>query len=148
MSHTHAKLLFHVVFSTQGRLPLLTTHVRTELFAYIGALVKEKKGRPVIINGVDDHLHLLIGLPADVSVSEMMRFIKSNSSRWMKERFGRPFAWQKGFGAFTVSSSNVDAVTRYIREQEEHHSRFDFKSAYVSLLTKNGLEYDQEYLWK
>ena len=148
MSHTHTNLVYHIVFSTQGHLPLLTKEVRPELFAYMGGLVKEKKGKPHIINGVDDHGHLLLGLPPDVSVSDSMRFVKANSSRWMKERFGKPFAWQKGFGAFSVSRSNADAVAKYIRDQEEHHRKFDFKSEYVSLLEKNGVEFDDKYLWK
>src|SRR4051812_16348394 len=107
MSHTHTSLLFHIVFSTQGHLPLLTKDIRPELFAYMGSLVKEKKGKPIIINGVDDHAHLLTALPPDVSISDSMRFVKANSSRWMKDRFGTPFASQKGFGAFSVSRSNI-----------------------------------------
>ena len=147
MSRTHTNLLVHIVFSTQGRVPLLTPDVREELFAYMAALVKEKKGTPVIINGPDDHAHLLLGLPPDLWVSDCMRFVKANSSRWMKERFGKPFAWQKGFGAFSVSRSNLDGVAKYIAEQEEHHRKFDFKTEYVSLLEKNGVDYDPEYLW-
>ena len=147
MSHTHTNLLFHIVFSTQGHVPLLRPDIRPELFAYMGGLVKEQKGKPIIINGVEDHGHLLISLPPNVSVSDAMRFVKANSSRWMKERFGKPFAWQKGFGAFSVSRSNVDAVAKYIRDQEEHHRKFDFKTEFVSLLDKNDVEYDDRYLW-
>ena len=147
MSHTHTSLVYHIVFSTQGHLPLLKPEIRKELFAYMGALIKEKKGKPIIINGALDHGHLLISLPPDVSVSDSMRFVKANSSRWMKQRFGKPFAWQKGFGAFSVSRSNVDAVARYIRDQEKHHRKFDFKTEFVSLLEKNAADYDERYLW-
>jgi len=147
MSHTHTNLLFHIVFSTQGHRPLLKPETRDELFAYMSGLIKEKKGKPIIINGVDDHAHLLFSLPPDVSVSDSMRFVKANSSRWMKQRFGQPFAWQKGFGAFSVSRSNVDAVARYIRNQEVHHRKFDFKTEFVSLLNKNDAEYDPDRLW-
>ena len=147
MSHTHTSLLIHIVFSTQGHLSLLTKDVRPELFAYMAGLVKEKKGKPIIINGVDDHVHMLVALPPDISVSEAMRFVKANSSRWMKEHFGKPFAWQKGFGAFSVSRSNMDTVAKYIRDQEAHHRKFDFRGEYVSLLDKNGVEYDEQYLW-
>ena len=77
-----------------------------------------------------------------------MRFVKANSSRWMKERFRKPFAWQKGFGAFSVSRSNVDAVAKYIRDQEAHHRKFDFKAEFVTLLDKNGVDYDDRYLWE
>lgn len=147
MSHTHTNLLSHIVFSTQGHLPLLCTDIRPELFAYMGGLVKEQKGKPIIINGVEDHVHMLILLPPNLSVSDAMRFVKANSSRWMKERFGKPFAWQKGFGAFSVSRSNVDAVVKYIRNQEKHHRKFYFKTEFVSLLEKNDVDYDNKYLW-
>lgn len=148
MAHTHTNLLFHVVFSTQGFLPLIKNEIKAELFAYMGGLVKELKGKPIIINGMDDHIHMLILLPPNVSVSETMRFVKANSSRWVKERFGSKFAWQKGFGAFSVSRSNVDAVAKYIKDQERHHSRIDFKTEFVSLLDKNKVEYDERYLWE
>ena len=121
MSHTHTNLLIHIVF-------------------------KELKGKPIIINGMSDHVHMLILLPPNVSPSDAMRFIKANSSRWVKERFGTKFAWQKGFGAFSVSRSNVDAVVKYIKNQEQHHGRSDFKTELVSLLEKNGVEYDAQYL--
>ena len=147
MSHTHTNLLSHVVFSTQGHLPLITSEIKAELFAYMGGLIKELKGKPVIINGMSDHVHMLISLPPNVSVSEAMRFVKANSSRWVKERFGKKFAWQKGFGAFSVSRSNVDAVVKYIQNQEQHHKGFDFKTEFISLLEKNDVEYDERYLW-
>lgn len=147
MSHTHTSLVFHIVFSTQGHLPLLKPEIRKEVFAYMAGLVKEKKGKPVIVNGVEDHTHLLLALPPDLSVSDSMRFVKANSSRWIKQRFGRPFAWQKGFGAFSVSRSNVDAVAKYIREQEAHHRKVDFRREYLSLLDKNEADYDPDHIW-
>ncbi len=147
MSHTHTNLLIHVVFSTQGYLPLITSDKRAELFAYMGGLVKELKGKPIIINGMSDHVHLLILLPPNVSVSDAMRFVKANSSRWLNERSGKKFAWQKGFGAFSVSRLSVDAVVKYIKNQEHHHRKFDFRTEFVSLLDKNAVEYDERYLW-
>ncbi|HMO82143.1 MAG TPA: IS200/IS605 family transposase [Pyrinomonadaceae bacterium] len=147
MSHTHTNLLTHIVFSTQGFLPLITSEMKRELFAYMGGLVKELKGKPIIINGMSDHVHLFVLLPPNVSISDAMRFLKANSSRWVKERFGKKFAWQKGFGAFSVSRSNADAVAKYIRDQERHHKGFDLKTEFVSLLNKNGVDYDERYLW-
>jgi REP element-mobilizing transposase RayT len=147
MSHTHTNLLIHIVFSTQGHLPFITNEIKTELFAYMGGLVNELKGKPIIIDGMSDHIHMLIVLPPDVSISDAMRFVKANSSRWVKERFGKKFAWQKGFGAFSVSRSSVDAVTTYIKNQEQHHKSFDFKTEFVSLLDKNDVDYDERYLW-
>lgn len=147
MAHTHTNLLVHIVFSTQGHLPLITNEIKAELFAYMGGLVKELKGKPIIINGMADHVHMLILLPPNVSISDAMRFVKANSSRWVKERFRQKFAWQKGFGAFSVSRSNVGAVAKYIKNQEQHHKAFDFKTEFVSLLDKNEVEYDERYLW-
>lgn len=148
MSHTYTNLVIHVVFGTQGHLPLLKRELRSELFAYMAGLIKEQGGRPIIINGVDNHVHMLIALPPDVSTSDAMRFVKANSSRWIKLRFGLKFAWQKGFGAFSVSRSNVPAVVRYIRDQEIHHRKFDFTAEFVLLLEKNGVAFEEEYLWK
>ena len=148
MAHTYTNLIFHIVFSTQGHLPLVKPELRNELFAYVGALIKEKGGKPIIINGVRDHVHLLILLPPDVCVSDAIKFLKDNSSRWMKERFGKPFAWQKGFGAFSVSRSNVPVVTRYIAVQEVHHAKMDSKTEFVTLLKKNEVDFEEEFLWK
>ena len=147
MSHTHTNLLTHIVFSTQGFLPLITSEMKAELFAYMAVLVKELKGKAIIINGMSDHVHILILLPPNVSISDAMRFVKANSSRWVKVKFGKKFAWQRGFGAFSVSRSNVDAVAKYIRNQEQHHAGIDFKTEFVSLLEKNEVEYDDRYLW-
>ncbi|MFN0138592.1 MAG: IS200/IS605 family transposase [Pyrinomonadaceae bacterium] len=148
MAHTYSNIVYHIVFSTKDRLPLMTKERRSELFAYIGGLVKEKNGKLLIINGMDDHVHLLVMLPATICISDAMRFIKANSSRWMKERFGKPFAWQTGFGVFSVSRSGVETVAKYIRDQEIHHRKFDFRTEFVALLNKNGVEYDPEYLWR
>ena len=148
MAHTYTNLIYHIVFSTQGHLPLLKPEYRQELFAYLGGLVKEKGGLPIIINGVADHIHLLILLPPNLSVSEAMKFAKANSSRWMKQRFKTPFAWQTGFGAFSVSRSNVPAVAKYIRDQEAHHRKMDFKTEFTTLLEKNEIDFDEKFLWK
>ncbi len=146
MAHTHTNLLVHVVFSTQRHLPLVTAEIKAELFAYMAALVKESKAKAIIISGVEDHVHMLILLPPNVHASEAMRFVKANSSRWVKERFRKKFGWQKGFGAFSVSRSNVDAVVKYIANQEKHHQQSDFKAEYLSLLEKNQVDYDEKYL--
>ena len=147
MSHTYSNLLYHVVFSTKDRTPLIATQIRPELFAYLGALVKELKGIPIIINGIDDHVHMLISLPPTVSPSDAMRFIKANSSRWMSERTGVDFGWQKGFGIFSVSRSGVQAVMEYIRDQEIHHGKRDFRSEFIAMLDKSGVEFEEKFLW-
>ncbi len=147
MSHTYSTLIFHVVFSTKGHAPVIVGRFRQELYPYMAALIREQKGRPLIINGVDDHVHILMELPPSVCLSTAMRFIKANSSRWASEKFHIAFSWQTGFGAFSVSRSGVEAVSSYIRDQETHHKKFDFKREFEMLLDKNGVEYDTRYLW-
>ena len=148
MPHTYSNLVIHVVFSTKERIKFLTADRRAELFAYIVALVKEKGGQVIVINGVEDHVHILLAVPPNVLLSELMRFVKANSSRWFKERFKVPFAWQTGFGAFSVSRSGVEDVSRYIQKQEEHHRTRDFREEFLLLLKKNGVEFDERYLWR
>ena len=147
MFHTYRNLIYHVVFSTKDRAPLIARQIRPELFAYLGALVKELKGILLIINGIDDHIHLLISLPPTVGPSDTMRFIKANSSRWMSERTGTHFGWQKGFGIFSVSRSGVQAVMEYIRDQEIHHAKRDFREEFAAMLEKNRVEFEERYLW-
>ena len=148
MSHTYTNLLTHLVFSTKERAPFVTDEIKPELYAYLGGLVKELKGKPIAINGVSDHVHLLVSLPPSLAISDALRFIKANSSKWAAERFDNLFEWQKGYGAFSVSRSNVDAVVKYIQNQEQHHRKFDFRTEFVALLQKNKIEYDENYLWK
>ena len=148
MSHTYTNLLTHIVFSTKERLPLMTNEIKPELFAYLGGLVKESKGKPVIINGMSDHVHLLVSLPPNISMSDALRFIKANSSKWVSQKFRKPFEWQKGYGAFSVSRSNIDAVYKYIHNQEIHHQKFDFETEFIALLEKNDVDFDEKFLWK
>ena len=148
MPHTYTNLLTHLVFGTKERLPLISNEIKTQLLAYIGGLIKELKGKPVIINGMSDHVHLLVSLPPTVDVSKAMNFIKANSSKWVSQKFSKPFEWQKGYGAFSVSRSNVDAVVKYIQNQEQHHQKFDFRTEFVALLQKNDVDFDEQFLWK
>ena len=147
MSHTYTNLLTHIVFSTKERLPLITNVIKPQLLAYIGGLAKELKGKPIIINGMSDHVHLLVSLPPTISIAEAMRFIKANSSKWVTQKFEKPFEWQKGYGAFSVSRSGVSSVVEYIQNQEEHHRKFDFRTEFTSFLRKNEVEYDENYFW-
>lgn len=148
MAHTYTSLLTHFVFSTKDRIPMITDEIKPELHAYLGGLVKELKGKPIKINGMNDHIHLLMSLPPTVSTSDAMRFIKANSSKWVSEKFDKPFEWQKGYGAFSVSRSIMDAVAKYIEHQLEHHQKFDFRTEFVALLRKYEIDYDESFLWK
>jgi len=150
MAHTYTNLLTHVIFSTKDRTPLIDAELKPKLLAYMGGILREMKGTALIINGTKDHVHLLIGLPPPLSLSEVMRVVKTNSSKWVHEtRSSRAtFGWQSGYGAFSVSQSNVTTVSEYIAHQEEHHKRVSFKEEFLSFLKKHGIEYDERYIWQ
>jgi putative transposase len=149
MAGTYTNLLYYVVFSTKRRVPFIGQELQKELYAYVGGIVRGENGILLAVNGTADHIHLLAKFKADRSVSDMLRKIKANSSKWVNET-GKElerFAWQDGYAAFSVSESQVGRVKRYIRSQEEHHRRRDFKSELLALLQKHHVEYDERYLW-
>ena len=148
MAHTYTSILVHVVFSTSSRAPLLTNDMRPEMHAYLGGILRELKAVPIVIGGTADHVHLLLRLPADLAVADCLRVVKTNSSRWAKERWQRPFAWQGGYGAFSVSESRRDTVIRYIQNQEEHHRRISFQEEFLKLLRSHAVEFDERYIWQ
>lgn len=149
MPQSLTNLLYHLVFSTKHREPLLDAGLKPRLFAYMGAIVGEMKGRPVLINGPADHLHALIYLPPTTSISDAIRVLKSNASKWVHETFPdrASFAWQSGYGAFSVSQSNLDDVHRYVADQEEHHKAVSFQDEYRAFLRKHGIAFDERYVW-
>ena len=149
MSRTFTNLLTHIVFSTKDRDPLVVPELKQELYAYLGGLARELKGKAYGINGTIDHVHMLISLPPVVSMSDALRFLKANSSGWVHDKWPcrRSFAWQLGYGAFSVSKSNVPEVLKYIRNQEAHHRRTTFKKEFIDLLRKHEIEYDERYIW-
>ncbi len=148
MANTYTNLLYHVVFSTKGRVPLIKDEIREPLYRYIGGIIRNQRGSLLEIGGVADHVHLLARFPASKTVSDMLRDVKSDSTGWINEE--RPcdrFAWQTGYGAFTVSQSQIGTVKHYIRRQEKHHRQKSFKEELVGLLQKHEIEYDERYLW-
>lgn len=148
MPQSYTDLLFHIVFSTKDRLPQLTPDVRERVFAYLGGIARNHNAAAIEIGGVDDHLHILARLHPMMGVAEFIRVIKSNSSGWVHETWpSREFAWQTGYGAFSVSRSRVPEVVQYIRNQEEHHKLRDFKAEFLELLRKHEVEYDERYIW-
>ena len=148
MPHTFTSLLAHIIFSTKERAPLIDAELRPQLHAYLGGIIRELNGTPLVINGVADHVHLLVALPPTISTSDAMRVLKTNSSRWIHETRRKPFGWQTGYGAFSVSKSNVIAVSQYIARQEEHHRKVSFKEEFLSFLKRHGLEFDERYIWE
>lgn len=147
MSHTLGNILLHFIFSTEGRRPLIKAEFRADLFAYLGGIVRELNGTALIVNGPDDHVHLLVRARPVHSASEIVRVLKSNSSRWIREKHSAGFGWQTGYGVFSVSESSVPEVTEYIASQEEHHKKMSFREEFVAFLKKNHVEYDPRYIW-
>jgi len=150
MSSTLTNLMYHIVFSTKNREPYLSMDIRTEIYSYIGGIIRGKGGALLEIGGIDNHVHILMRQRQDIAVSDMVRLIKANSSKWVNEKpefRDNRFAWQSGYGAFTVSASQVAVVSRYIQGQEEHHRLQGFQEEYIDFLDKHGIEYDARYLW-
>jgi REP element-mobilizing transposase RayT len=147
MSSTHLSLHYHLIFATKNHEPLIVQTWRARLHAYMGGILSSLEIVPEIVGGVEDHVHILAGLPATHRLADVLREIKSVSSRWVHEEIGlTAFAWQEGYGAFTVSASQCEIVRRYIAGQEEHHRTRTFKEEYLELLQKSGVNFDPRYL--
>lgn len=147
MSHTLGNILLHFIFSTHGRRPFMKKEFRDDLFAYLGGIVREMDSTALIINGTADHVHILIRARPAHSAAEIARVVKTNSSRWVREKYTADFGWQTGYGVFSVSESSVAEVPEYIASQEEHHKKRSFQEEFVAFLKKNHVEFDPKYIW-
>jgi putative transposase len=147
MSHTSGNILLHFIFSTHERRPLIRAEFRHDLFGYMGGIIREMQATALIINGTIDHVHMLVRVRPAQSAAEIVRVVKANSSRWVREKFDAEFGWQTGYGVFSVSESNAGEVTKYIADQEEHHKKHSFQEEFVAFLKKNRVEYDPKYIW-
>jgi REP element-mobilizing transposase RayT len=145
MSYTN--LLYHIVYATKERAPLITTALRPRLHEYLGGTVRGLGGVPLEVNGVADHVHILAKLRPTISVSEFMSKLKSGSSGWAKRQTAGRFGWQARFGAFTVSESQVARVRLYIRNQEQHHRKHSFEEEFKALLLAHRIDFDAAHLW-
>jgi len=150
MPQSLARIVLHVAFSTKNRVPFLKDQqTRTRLHAYLAGTLQNLECEPVIVNGVEDHVHILCNLSRKITVANLIEHAKSNSSKWMKEQgpAQRDFYWQGGYGAFSVSESNVERVHEYIVRQEEHHRKVTFQEEFRALCQKHGVEIDERYVW-
>lgn len=147
MPSTHTSIHFHIVFSTKTRARLITENLRNDLYGYIGGIIKNLGGVALAIGGIDDHIHILVGLTASHRLDHFMRELKASSSGWVRRERDPNFSWQNGYGAFAVSAGNIDRVRHYIHSQAEHHRTKDFQNEYVELLEMANIEYDEKYLW-
>jgi len=151
MSQSLAKVYVHIIFSTKNRTPWLKdTDLRSELFAYMATVLKNDVDSPaLIINGVEDHVHVLCRLSRKFAIMDVLKAAKTETSKWIKSK--RPglknFAWQSGYGIFSVSQSNVEEVKRYIANQVEHHKKISFKEEFREICRRHGVEIDERYVW-
>ena len=150
MANTYTQIYIQVVFAVEGRQSLLKAECNEELQKYITGIVSAQRHKLIAINNMPDHLHLLVGLRPDAALSDLVRDIKANSSRFINEQrwvLGR-FSWQEGFGAFSYSRSQLGAVIRYIANQQKHHAQKSFREEYTELLERFEVEYDSRYIFK
>ncbi len=149
MGSTLTNLLYHVIFSTKDRKPTIIPEIRDELHRYLGGIVKGEGGVLLQIGGMPDQIHMVIKLKPVYTLSEIMQKVKGSSSKWINEQnqLTDRFSWQEGYGAFTVSESQIPAVIQYVREQENHHRTLSFKDEFVLILKRHGVKYDERYLW-
>lgn len=146
MSSSYTNLLYHIVFSTKDRQPLIAADYQERLYEYIGGTIRGLGGIALAINGTEDHVHVLARLRPDKALSDVLRDLKANASGWMHDVFPQDFSWQRGYGAFTLSQSNLSAVQNYIARQKEHHLIKSFRDEFIEFLQASGLEFDERYL--
>ncbi len=148
MPSTHSSLHYHLVFSTKHREPWLRAVFRPKLHAYLGGTIRGIGGVAHAVGGVSDHVHILAGLTPKHRLSDVMREVKAESSRWIKRELLSPgFAWQEGYGAFTLDAGNLRPASEYVLNQESHHRQSTFQDEYISMLKRGMVEFDERYLW-
>lgn len=150
MPNTYTQLYAHVVFAVKGRSNLISIKWENQLYQYITGIINHKNQKLMIVNGMPDHIHLLIGFKPDCNLSDLIRDIKSNSSKWVNENkmlSGR-FEWQRGFGAFTLAQSQIHSVINYIRNQKDHHRVQSFRNEYIEILKQYEIDYKPEFLFE
>ncbi len=147
---TYTSLTYHIVFSTKYRKLRIDESFKKDLYSYIGGIIRGEKGHLIEIGGMEDHVHILAGFSATIAVSEMLKRIKGNSSKWMNDenKTSNRFEWQAGYGAFTVSQSKVPIVTKYIRGQEEHHKQCTFEYEFLAILKRHKINYDPRHVFE
>jgi putative transposase len=149
MPHTYTNLNFHIIFGTKDHRPLIDEKFKEPLLTYIIGIVTNISGKILAINAMPDHVHILLSSSADKSSADLARAIKTNSSKYIHEQFpDLLFQWQEGYGAFTVSHSQIDAVVKYIAGQAEHHKRISFEEEFTEFLKRHGVEFDPKYMWR
>ena len=147
MSHTYISDLIHCVFSTKHRRDLIPPEIQNDLWAFLGGIARHNGFKALIVGGTENHAHTLLSLPATMPIAKAMQLIKGASSHWMNEKYGKEFAWQEGYGAFSVGISQKDDTIAYIQGQAEHHRKHTFEEEFIAFLKKHNVDYDPKYIW-
>jgi len=149
MASTLTNLLYHLVFSTKNRYPMLHQPLASECHAYFGGIVKNEGGIPLAINGMPDHVHLVLKCKPTIAFSDLVRVIKGSSSKWVNEHYdvGGRFSWQEGYGGFSISESQLQKTINYVKNQDQHHPLKSFQDEFRMLLDKHGVKYDERFIW-
>ena len=149
MSQSLTRLIVHAIFSTKNREPMLPAEIRSDLYAYMGGILKSLNCVPLSIGGTDDHVHLLFILSKNIAMAKVFEEIKGTTSQWIKTKSAdmKTFAWQGGYGAFSVSESQREKVSDYIATQEDHHRKQTFQEELLAFFKKHHIEYDEKYIW-
>ena len=150
MARSFHQNIAHIIFSTKNRQALITSDLEDDLHSYLGGIIRKLDGTALKINGTSDHVHILAKTPKTIADAEFMGKLKSNSTTWVKSNFkgAGSFAWQEGYGWFSVSRSNMDQVTAYIEGQKEHHRTTTFKEEFLAFLERHEIEYDGRFVWE
>jgi REP element-mobilizing transposase RayT len=149
MAHSYTNILIHYIFSTKNREKIITNELQKRLWPYMGGIARENKIKALSIGGIEDHVHLLLSLPATLSLAKAIQLIKGGASTWVHDTFPnfKNFKWQEGYGAFSVSISHVEDTIAYINTQREHHQIKTYQEEYIAFLKKHNIEYDERYIW-
>jgi REP element-mobilizing transposase RayT len=149
MAHSYVNILIHYIFSTKNREKIIVPEIQDRLWAYMGGIARENNMKALSIGGVEEHAHAFLSLPATISIAKAIQLIKGGSSKWIHDTFPslKNFAWQVGYGAFSVSISHINETIKYISDQKEHHRHKTFQDEYLAFLKKHGVEYDEQYMW-
>lgn len=149
MAHSFTSSLFHCVFSTKQRRKIITPELQERLWPYLGGIARENQMKAMAVGGIEDHVHMLLSLPSTMSVAKAMQLIKGGSSKWIHDKFPdhRHFAWQEGYGAFSIGISQGDDTVAYINGQREHHRKRSFQEEFLAFLEKHDIDYDPRYIW-
>ena len=149
MAHSYCNSLMHCVFSTKDRRRVIHPEIAVQLFPYLGGIAREHGMKALTVGGVEDHVHVLLSLPATITVAKAMQTLKAASSKWVSEQFpeARDFTWQEGYGAFSIGVSQVERTRRYIDRQAEHHREESFEEEFIRFLKRHGIEYDPRHVF-